>query len=271
MSAAPPSPSRTTRRSWPDLLGLSRPALGTWSQIASEECIDMLGAAGLDYTIIDCEHGAFGIETAERMIRACDANGLAPLVRILEAQPKLVGQALDAGAAAVVVPGVSSAAQARDLVAAARFAPEGTRGACPCVRAGGHFIRDWRGYAGLQREHVGVIALVETAAGLAEIEEICAVEGLLALLVGPFDLSVSLGFAGDYLHPDVQAALDRMLAAARASSLPVIAPIFNPDAAEAARQRDEWRAKGASMFVIGTDKIIFADAVSRYAVALRGA
>ncbi len=259
-----------TRSAWPDLLARAAPPLGTWSQIASEEVIDMLGSAGLDFTIVDCEHGAFGIETAGRLIRACDAAGLVPLLRVPAADPVAIGQALDAGAAAVIVPGIGSAAEAARMVAASRFAPEGTRGACPCVRAGGHYITDWPAYAGRQRNEAGIIALVETAAGLAEIEAICAVDGLLALLIGPFDLSVSMGAAGDYNRPDVQAALDRMAAAARAARLPVIAPIFNPDAAEAARQRDIWLGRGASMFVVGTDKIVFTDAMGRYARALTG-
>jgi 4-hydroxy-2-oxoheptanedioate aldolase len=256
-----------TKLSWPDLLTLEAP-LGTWSQIASEDCVDMIGAAGLSFTIVDCEHGAFGIETAQRLIRACDANGLVPLVRAPSADPVFVGQALDAGAAAVVVPGIASSEQAAALVAASRFAPEGTRGACPCVRAGGHFVRDWRAYVAAQRAGVGIVALVETRAGLEAIEAICAVDGLLALLIGPFDLSVSLGHAGDYLHPEVQAAIERMMAAAAANGLPVIAPIFNPDPAEARLQRETWSRRGASLFVVGTDKILFADAVARYAAAL---
>ena len=93
--------------------------------------------------------------------------------------------------------------------------------------------------------------------------------GLTALMLGPFDLSVSMGLAGDYRHKDVQAALDRMLAAARARKLPVFAPIFDPDAAEAARQRAEWMSRGAAHFVVGTDKILFADTYRRYASALR--
>ncbi len=252
---------------WPDLLALGRPAVGTWSQIASEECVDMLGAAGLDFTIIDMEHGALGIGMAERLIRACDANGLAPLLRLARAEPFLVGQALDAGATAVVAPGVASAEAARALVAAGRFAPEGTRGACPCVRAGGHFIRDWRAHVTRQHGGTGVIALVESQAGLDDIEAICAVEGLLALLIGPFDLSVSLGHAGNIAAPEVQRGIDRMIAAARANGLPIMAPIFDPDLAEARRQRDAWTTRGADHFVVGTDKIIFADAVARYAAS----
>jgi 4-hydroxy-2-oxoheptanedioate aldolase len=251
------------RRSFQSLIA-SGASLGTWSQIASAEVIDMLGAAGFDFTIIDCEHGAFGLETAEMLIRACDANGLVPVVRAPSPDPGFVGKALDAGAAAVLMPQIATAEQARAAVAASRFAPEGTRGACPCVRAGGHFIMDWRAYAGAQARETGVMALVETAEGLANIEAIGAVEGLLALVLGPFDLSVSLGFEGDYRHATVQAGLHRMLAAARAQGLPVIAPIFNPDATEARRQRDAWRAQGVSHFVIGTDKILFAEAAARY-------
>lgn len=251
-----------------ELLALSRPALGTWSQIRSEEAIDMIGGAGLDFTIVDCEHGAFGIETAEKLFRACDASALVPLVRLPAADPLFAGRALDAGAAGLVVPGISSARQIETMIAATRFAPEGIRGACPCVRAGGHFIADWRDYAGRQARATGVIALVETRDGLDAIAEICPAPGLKALMLGPFDLSVSLGFAGDYRHKTVQAALDRMIAAARDANVPVFAPIFDPDPAEAARQRDEWAARGASHFVIGTDKILFASAYRRYKAAM---
>jgi 4-hydroxy-2-oxoheptanedioate aldolase len=256
------------RRSLLELLSADRVTLGTWSQIASEEVIDMVGGAGFDFTIVDCEHGAFGIGMAEKLFRACDANGVTPLVRAPSADPVFVGRALDAGASAVVVPGVVTAAQAKAMVAAGRFAPEGTRGACPCVRAGGQYITDWQGYVRQQRGETGIVALVETAEGLSNIEAICRTEGLLALLIGPFDLSVSLGYAGDYLHADVQKAIDRMLAAARAAKLQVIAPVFNPAPAEAHRQQMGWRDRGVRCFVVGTDKIIMASALRGYRAKL---
>lgn len=255
------------RRTYSDLLASPRPPIGTWAQIASEEVVDILGAAGLDFAIVDMEHGAFGIETAERLIRACDAAGLVSLVRIARPEPFLVGQALDAGAAGIVAPQVESADQVRALLAATRFAPEGTRGACPCVRAGGHYVRDWRGYVEASRG-AALIPLVETRAGLEAIEAICAVEGLAGLLVGPFDLSVSLGHAGDYLCEEVDAAIGRLCAAARAAGLPILAPIFDPDPQAARAQRALWEGRGASLFVIGTDKIVLADAMSRYRTAL---
>jgi 4-hydroxy-2-oxoheptanedioate aldolase len=257
------------RRGFDELLALGRPALGTWSQMRSEEAVDMVGAAGLDFTIVDCEHGAFGIETAEKLFRACDAGGLVPLVRLPSADPKAAGRALDAGAAGIVVPGIELPGQLAAMVAATRFAPDGTRGACPCVRAGDHFIRDWPAYVQQQRRSIGAIALVETAAGVDAIGEICAVEGLSALLVGPFDLSVSLGHAGDYRHPKVERALDQMIAAATANGVPVFAPIFDPDPLEARNQRDRWLARGARHFVVGTDKILFAAAFATYVGTMR--
>lgn len=256
------------RRRFRDLLALGRPAVGTWTQIAAAETIDILGAAGLDFTIIDCEHGHFGLETAENLIRACDAAGLAPLVRVPPNAPQSVSRALDAGAAAVVAPSVSSAEEMRALVSASRFAPAGTRGSCPCVRAGDHFVRDWKAYAGSQLRELGVIALIENRQGLERVEEICGVAGVLAVMVGPFDLSVSLGFEGDYLHPEVQSAILRIVRAARARDLPVIAPIFDPDEKKALRQREDWAAYGAGMFVVGTDKIFLSEAVRRYARSL---
>lgn len=250
------------RRTFADLLDLGRPAIGTWSQVAAPELIDMLGAGGLDFTIVDCEHGAFGLSQAENLFRACDAAGLAPLVRAPGLDPAWIGRALDAGAEAVVVPGIASAEQAALAVAATRFAPAGLRGACPCVRAGGHFIRDWRGH--VAAEHAkGVIALVETADGLDQVEAICATPGLLALLAGPFDLSVSMGLAGDYRDARVEAAMERMAAAARSAGLPLIAPVFDPDPDETARQSARWIARGAGLLAVATDKILFSDAVQR--------
>ena len=257
------------RRTFQELLALGRPALGTWSQMASAEAIDMIGAAGFDYTIIDCEHGFFGLETAEGLIRACDANGLVPLVRAPKADATWVSRALDAGAEAVVVPGIASAAMAAEMVRASRYAPEGTRSACPCIRAGQHYVRDWRAHETSERRK-GVLALVETRDGLANVEAICATPGLLGLVAGPFDLAVSLGHHGDYLYAEVQAGLDRMLAAARRQELPVIAPVFTPDREEGRRQRARWQERGATMLVVATDKILFSEAARHAVETFRG-
>ena len=253
------------------LFGADGEVFGTWSQIASEDLIDMLGAAGYAFTIVDCEHTAISVETAERLFRACKANRVAPLVRVPSNDRVWIARCLDAGALGIVVPGIESAASAQAAVAASRFGPEGSRGACPCVRAGDHFVRDWPAYAKAQESGTGVILLVETRAGLDVIEEICAVPGVRGLLVGPFDLSVSLGHRGDYQHPEVQAGVLRMLDAARACGVPVMMPVFSPHLVEAGAQVETWRARGVRHFVLGTDKILIGDQFGRYLAALKPA
>lgn len=242
--------------------------LGTWNQVASAEIVDMIGLAGFAFAIIDVEHGYFGLETAENLIRACDAARIEPWLRVPALDPALIGKALDCGARRIVVPGVSSAAQAAAAVAAGRYGPEGTRGACPCVRAGGHYIRDWRAHVARSHAETGIVLLVESQAGLDDFDGIIATPGLHGVMLGPFDLSVSMGHEGDYRHPAVQDALRSMLARARANSLEVTIPVFAPELDAAATQMREWEALGVERFVVGTDKILIMDQFTRYAAAL---
>ena len=246
---------------------LTRPRLvGTWTQIASADLIDALGHAGYDFTIIDCEHGAFGIETAEPLIRACEAARIAPLVRVprlAHGGDLLLYKALDAGALGVLVPGVESAEEASRAVAATRFAPEGTRGACPIVRSAAHSATAWRDFTRAQSDK-GVIAMIETAAGIAACDAICATPGLMGVMAGPFDLSVSMGFEGEHRHPTVQTALRRLIDAATAHEVPLLMPVFAPERDALSQQIAEWSALGVHRFAIGADKIIVASALAQY-------
>lgn len=253
------------------LLADGAQALGTWTQIGAPETIDVLGAAGFDFTIIDTEHGSFGMEAVENLVRACDAARLVPIVRVPWFEQAHVTRALDAGAAGVIIPGVRSAAEAERAIRSGSFQPRGERGACPCVRAGEHWVQDWPAYVGRRERDTGIILLAETAGALAEIDAICALPGLRALMIGPFDLSVALGCQGDCRHPDLVAAVRRMIAAARAHDVPTIMPLFAPDLAETQRQIADWRAEGVRAFTVGTDKILFYSQCARFVSGLRDA
>ena len=243
------------------------PVIGTWSQFANPEVIDVLGASGFQFTIVDTEHGHFGLETAENLVRACDAGGLVPLVRILTNEDYLVTKALDIGAAAVVIPRISSADETARAIRAARYGPGGARGACPCIRAGSHYVRDWRGYAA-DEDSPRIIALVETPEALDAIQEIVSVPGLLGLLVGPFDLSVAMGLHGDTSHPRVEQALERVVEAAARSKVPLVMPLFHPSSDDCRRKIEYWQQRGVRLFTVGTDKLLFADHCQRYLAAL---
>lgn len=250
------------------LLTTEETTLGTWTQMTAPELVDLIGLNGFRFTIIDCQHGPFGIETAENLARAADANDIAVALRVSQNDPVEIMKALDAGIRHVVVPNIETAQEAARAVAATRFGPNGLRGACPCCRSGGHFIRNWDDYVLAEEARTGVIALVETETGHRNIKAICATPGLAALMIGPFDLSVSMGLKGDWRCADVQDAVKDMVRTATDAELQVIMPVFAPDPAECRDLIDGWRAQGVSTFVIGSDKIIIAEAFAAWTARL---
>jgi len=251
-------------KSFGDILNRPNRTFGTWSQIHSPEVIDMLGLNGFDFIVIDCQHGPFSIETAERMARDAAATGLAAAVRVSRLDDVEILKALDAGISHVVVPDVTSASQAEQAIRATRFAPDGNRGACPCVRSGGHFVRDWRDYSAREEARTGVVALVESVEGIGEIEAIAATPDLAALMAGPFDLSVSMGLRGDWRAAPVRDALRRLVAVGRERELPVLMPVFSPDPGECLDLVDGWTEEGVTCFMLGSDKILIASAFGQW-------
>lgn len=245
------------------------PVLGTWSQINSPDVIEILGRSGFDFTIIDMEHTAFSYSTVENLIRTCDIAGMAPIVRVRKNDRADISRALDIGAAAVVIPGIRSANDAKAAIDAARFEPDGTRGACPFIRAGGHFVGDWAAYTRRMETEPSIILIIETREAVTHIESIAALPGLGCILAGPFDLSVSLGLKGDYLHPEVQSTFEHVVQVANRAGVPVMMPVFMPDTAEARRHLEYWMDRDVRLFTVGGDKILMFDYCSRYLDALK--
>ena len=259
-------------RTFSDLLKISEGEdvlLGTWSQIGAPEVIDILGTCGFSFVILDAQHTSFSMHTVENMARACAANGLVPIVRVADNLPHLVLQARDLGAAAVVVPGISTRDAAEAAVCAARFGPSGQRSACPMVRSSEQFTADWRAYAKRSNAEPGVIALVETPEGIGNCDRIATVPGIAAILAGPFDLAVAMGYDDDMRHPEVVSAMEKLLEAARRASIPLIMPIFAPAAKECREVMEEWKRRGVKLFTVGGDKLFLADYVRRYVGQLR--
>nr|WP_277990329.1 aldolase/citrate lyase family protein [Pandoraea sp. LA3] len=232
-------------------------------QTASPEIIEMCGAAGLDFVWIDAEHGSFDLEKAVDMFRAAEAHGVTPLLRVPSLDAASVMRALDAGAMGIIVPNVSSAEQARAAVEFARYRVNGrgTRGACPSTRAAGYLTDDWASFVRWSNENTTVWALIETAEGIRNIDEILAVEGLDAIALGPFDLSHELGLYGQPFHPEVTQQFDAVVEKARASNVPVVATLFAATAQGIREERDHWLGKGVRLFSIGADRAVFSRAL----------
>ena len=245
------------------------PIMGTWSQIASPDVIEILGRSGFDFTIIDMEHTAFGFPTVENLIRACNAANMTPIVRVQKNDRADISKALDIGAAAVVVPGIRSVDDAKAVIEATCFEPAGTRGSCPFIRAGEHFVSNWSAFAQRSDNERHAILLIETPQAISNIEAIAELSGLGCLLPGPFDLSVSLGLQGDYLHPKVQSSVEQIVKSANGAGVPVMMPIFMPDSSEARKHLEYWRTRDVHLFIVGSDKVLMLDYYTRYLNVLK--
>jgi 2-keto-3-deoxy-L-rhamnonate aldolase RhmA len=180
----------------------------------------LAAAAGAEFVILDQEHTGWGLDRVKTVLAAARAADTVPVVRVPAAEYHLVAGALDVGAMGIMVPMVESAEQARRIVSAAKYPPLGRRG------VGLLYRHDWvEGDlpATLQRANAEglLIAQIETAAGVEQVDEIAAVDGIDLLWLGHFDLSASLGVPGDFASGVYSEAVDALLAAAERHGKPV--------------------------------------------------
>lgn len=163
--------------------------LGAWCMMPGALGVETVAGLGFDFVLIDMQHGPIDYNEALNMIRAVDIAGVAPIVRVPWNDPASIGPILDAGAMGIIVPMIETASDAKRMVEACLYPPAGRRSFGP-VRVG---TRDGLQYFGSANDRVAVIPMIETAEALTQVEEIAAVEGVDAVFVGPFDLSIALG------------------------------------------------------------------------------
>lgn len=230
--------------------------LGTWVQIGSPEVVEITGLSGFDFAVIDTEHAYFGNETAENLVRAAEAVGLIPFIRVSHKEPSLIMKALDTGAAGFVYPGVCSSRDAEEAIEASMYYPEGNRGACPFVRAAGHSCQDWKSFADSSNRDLVRILLVEGSEGINNFKDILSVKGLDVIMMGPFDLSVSLGLGGQVEHPLVMEKFEEMIQLCRKNDVIMMPNIFNDDPERVRELSNYWFSAGCQSLIVNTDKML---------------
>lgn len=198
----------------------SRP-VGSFFELGSEFVVEALGKTGLDFLIVDNEHGPFEAERTADFVRAAELAGIAPLARVREISRPAVLKLLDVGAQGIVVPDVHTLDQVRALVEYAKFSPLGKRGFCPSRKDGWGFdypaTEDLRTNMEYCNSETLLIPQCETVGCLENIETIAALEGVDGIFIGPFDLSISMGIPGQFEHPDFVRALGRIRDACRSA------------------------------------------------------
>lgn len=196
--------------------------VGATIQLACPENVEIAGWAGMDFVWIDAEHGTMDLGDINQLIRAADASGIDAIVRVPDQNPSFIQRVLDAGAAGIIVPHVRNLENARAIVKAAKFEPEGNRGACPSTRSMGHLTFNWAADYRSANRDVLVFGLIEDVDGVDNIESITSESGLDGILFGPFDLAQSSGLEGDVRHSQIKAMHDKVVAAVRKSGIEYI-------------------------------------------------
>jgi len=211
-----------------ELLEAGRPALGCSVMFPSAQLVEMLGHAGFDWVLIDCEHGSIDLADVEVMAMAAEAAGITAIARPRSNAPGDIQAVMDRGVMGVQIPHINSADDARSAVAAVKFGPGAARGLAAGTRPDrwglGARMADFTAQSNAQSL---VCVQLEHEAAIGNADEILKVEGIDVFLIGPSDLSQSMGFPGDPKAPPVATAIDttlaRIRAAGRTSGMPATA------------------------------------------------
>jgi len=236
--------------------------VGLFLGLAAPISTEILAGAGFDWLVIDAEHTPNSPASVLSQLQAASAYPVAMLVRPMGHDPALIKQYLDAGAQTLLVPLVDDAGQARALVSALRYPPEGIRGVAASLARAAQWtgIKDYVRHA---NEQVCLVVQVETRRGLENLDAILAVDGVDGVFIGPADLAASLGHLGDPGHPDVRAAIERALVSISAAGKAAGVFVTDPDLA------GRYRELGASFVAVGGDTTLLRGAAVKLADAFR--
>jgi 2-keto-3-deoxy-L-rhamnonate aldolase RhmA len=182
--------------------------VGTWLSLAHPAIAEIMVKAGFDWVTIDLEHSVITVREAEEMIRIIDLGGSIPLVRLSANDPVQIKRMMDAGARGIIVPMVNSKEDVNKAVAAVHYPEKGTRGV-GLARAQGYGATFHENLSWLKNEAV-IIVQIEHIDAVEKIEEILSPHDVDGYIIGPYDLSASMGLHGQFDHPDVVAALKKI-------------------------------------------------------------
>lgn len=220
-------------------LRTGRASIGSWMQIPHASVAEIMGQAGYAWVALDLEHGAIGVQQLPDLCRALELGDTLPLARLAEAGARDCKQALDAGAGGVIVPLIESAAQLGTIRDACRWPPAGHRGVG--FSRANLFGKHFEAYRSEAQAPL-LVAMIESARAVAALDSILQVPGLDAILVGPYDLSASMGLTGEFNAPEFIAALATVRTLAGRSGVACGIHVVAPDEEELrARLREGYR------------------------------
>jgi 2-dehydro-3-deoxyglucarate aldolase len=183
--------------------------IGSWIMIGHPISVEVMALAGFEWLVIDMEHTSIDINTAQNLITTIQANGIKALVRVSKNEEVIIKKVLDIGADGIIIPMVNSKEDAVKAVEFAKYPPNGKRGV-GLYRASKYGVK-FEEYKKWVEEELVIIAQIEHIDGVNNIEEILQVEGIDGTIIGPYDLSGSMGYPGEFERDDVKKAVQKVL------------------------------------------------------------
>lgn len=231
---------------------------GLWLGLPDNSAAEIAALAGFDWLLIDGEHAPFDLRTIMSHLQVIAPYDVAPIVRCVEGDTALIKQLLDIGVQTLLVPMVEDAEQAKQLVRAVRYPPQGIRGLGTSLARAARW-NQVLGYLKKANTEICLLVQVETATALANLDEILAVDGVDGVFIGPSDLSASMGYIGDAGNPVVVEAIDTGLNKIRAAGKYAGLLCLDPALVE------QYVQQGASFVGVGVDTMMLAQATRKLA------
>lgn len=234
-----------------DKIKQGKPSIGVLSNLPSEHLTELFGIAGYEFIIFDMEHSAMTEETLESLARVAKSQDMVPMVRVRENDPRLVMGALDAGCLGIMFPQIESDHEARIAIDSTKYRPQGSRGINWKTVAGEWGRLNPEEYINSANENILNLIQIETKKGYENVETIVATEGIDLMIIGPSDLSGSMGYPGHPNHEDVKTAIERIEKVSRDSGIPLAdSGVTNEDSIKKCLE------KGVLLFIVNPVGII---------------
>ena len=225
--------------------------IGSWITFSDPAIAEIMAKSGFDWLVVDMEHSALSMNQAQEIIRIINLCNVIPLVRVMENNPNLIKRFMDIGAHGVIIPMVNSKSDAERAVNAVKYPPMGTRGVG--LSRAQNYSLDLDSYQKWNHESSIVIVQIEHIQGVENINSIMNVDGVDGFIVGPYDLSASLGHPGDFKHSLVQEVFQTITTAIKDSSKPWGYHVVDPSVDAAL---DKFK-QGYTFLAFGVDFLFF--------------
>jgi len=241
-------------------LARREPQIGLWLSMAQAYTTEICATAGFHWVLIDGEHAPNDVRSTLAQLQAVAAYPVHPIARAVDGNPARIKQLLDIGLDTILVPMVDTPEQARALVAATRYPPQGMRG----VGASGARATRWgllRDYTDSANDETCLLVQAESVTALKNLEAICAVDGIDGVFIGPADLAASMGYRGRLGDPEVVASIDRAIRTIQASGKAAGTLTVDPALAR------HYLEVGVGFIAVGVDTVLLAQATRALAAS----